>query len=123
MAQQVPPHHLLAFGWLLVNENDNLTLKERQHGVRVGAGQPPLLVHARPLRGRRDGAAVIGDGDVAQPALPRGIDHVFDGVAAIVNDKDVAPDGATFEDGYRNAVICDAILKSSEEGRKVSIEF
>src|SRR3954451_12060757 len=45
-AQQVPPHHLLAFEWLLVNKNNNLTLKERQQGVRVGAGQPPLLVHA-----------------------------------------------------------------------------
>jgi predicted dehydrogenase len=29
----------------------------------------------------------------------------------IVNDKDVAPYGATFEDGYRAAVICDAILE------------
>jgi len=32
---------------------------------------------------------------------------------AIVNDKSVAPYGATFEDGYKNAVICDAILKSA----------
>ena len=34
------------------------------------------------------------------------ITHLLD---CIVNDKDVAPLGATFEDGYRNAVICDAI--------------
>jgi len=31
----------------------------------------------------------------------------------IVNKKNVAPYGATFEDGYRAAVICDAILESA----------
>ena len=48
------------------------------------------------------------------------IAHLLD---AIVNDKDVAPLGATFEDGYRNAVICDAILESAREGRRVRIEY
>ena len=46
--------------------------------------------------------------------------HLLD---AIVNDKDVAPLGATFEDGYRNAVICDAILQSAAEGRRVEISY
>jgi predicted dehydrogenase len=41
----------------------------------------------------------------------------------IVNDKDVAPDGATFEDGYRAAVICDAILESADTKRRVDIEY
>jgi len=48
------------------------------------------------------------------------ITHLLD---AIVNDKDVAPYGATFRDGYRNAVICDAILQSAAEGRRVGIEY
>ena len=48
------------------------------------------------------------------------INHLLD---AIVNKKDVAPYGATFEDGYRNAVICDAILESAESGRRVSIKY
>ena len=48
------------------------------------------------------------------------ITHLLD---AIVNDKDVAPYGATFRDGYRNAVICDAILQSASEGRRVGIEY
>jgi predicted dehydrogenase len=48
------------------------------------------------------------------------IAHLLD---AIVNDKDVAPYGATFEDGYRNAVICDAIAQSSQEGRRVAIKY
>ena len=46
--------------------------------------------------------------------------HLID---AIVNNKDVAPYGATFEDGYRNAVITDAIQQSAQEGRRVSINY
>ena len=46
--------------------------------------------------------------------------HLLD---AIVNDKDVAPYGATFEDGYRNAVICDAIVESARAGRRVEIAY
>jgi predicted dehydrogenase len=46
--------------------------------------------------------------------------HLLD---AIVNNKDIAPYGATFEDGYRNAVICDAILQSAAEGRRVDVKY
>lgn len=46
--------------------------------------------------------------------------HFFD---AIVNDKDVAPYGATFVDGYRNNVICDAITESAQTGRMVDIRY
>jgi len=46
------------------------------------------------------------------------IAHLLD---AIANDRDVAPLGATFEDGYRAAVICDAILESAREGRRVEV--
>jgi predicted dehydrogenase len=48
------------------------------------------------------------------------INHLLD---AIVNNKDVAPYGATFEDGYKNAVICDAILESAESGRRVDVTY
>ncbi len=48
------------------------------------------------------------------------INHLLD---AIANDKDVAPYGATFEDGYKNAVICDAILEAAESGRRVDIKY
>jgi hypothetical protein len=30
---------------------------------------------------------------------------------------------ATFEDGYRAAVVCDAMLESAETGRKKYIEY
>jgi predicted dehydrogenase len=46
--------------------------------------------------------------------------HFFN---AMVNDVDVAPWGADFVDGYRNAVICDAIGESSETGRIVDIKY
>ena len=40
-------------------------------------------------------------------------------LGAVVNNKDVGPDCATFEDGYRNAVICDAITEAARSGRRV----
>jgi predicted dehydrogenase len=48
------------------------------------------------------------------------IAHLLD---AIVNNKDVAPYGATFEDGYKNAVICDAIIKSAQTERQAIIKY
>ena len=48
------------------------------------------------------------------------IAHLLD---AIVNDKPVAPYGATFEDGYKCAVICDAILTSARTGKSVNIKY
>lgn len=39
--------------------------------------------------------------------------HLLD---AIVNDTEVAPYAADFEDGYRAAVICDAVLESAASG-------
>jgi predicted dehydrogenase len=46
--------------------------------------------------------------------------HLLD---CIVNKKEVAPLAATFEDGYRNAVICDAILESAATRRQVDITY
>lgn len=48
------------------------------------------------------------------------INHLLD---AIVNNKSVAPFGADFTDGYRNAVICDAILQSAESGQRVDVKY
>jgi predicted dehydrogenase len=47
--------------------------------------------------------------------------HHFFG--AIFGKNAVAPWGATFEDGYRNAVICDAIVESARSGRVVDIKY
>lgn len=48
------------------------------------------------------------------------ITHLLD---CIVNDGDVAPIGADFVDGYRNAVICDAILESAANRRQVDCVY
>jgi len=48
------------------------------------------------------------------------ITHLLD---CIVNDKPVAPIGADFEDGYRCAVICDAILESAASKRQVDCKY
>ena len=44
-------------------------------------------------------------------------------LAAIKNGTDVAPYGATFEDGYRAAEVCDAIVRSSASGRRETITY
>jgi predicted dehydrogenase len=48
------------------------------------------------------------------------IHHLLD---AIANDTDVAPYGATFEDGYRAAEVCDAIVRSSDGGERVAVSY
>ncbi|MFO7634808.1 MAG: Gfo/Idh/MocA family oxidoreductase [Caldilinea sp.] len=48
------------------------------------------------------------------------ITHLLD---CIVNDKPVAPIGADFEDGYRCAVVCDAILDSAASKRQVDCKY
>jgi predicted dehydrogenase len=48
------------------------------------------------------------------------INHLLE---AIVHDQPVGPHGATFEDGYRCAVVCDAIVESSQSGRRVDIAY
>jgi predicted dehydrogenase len=42
-------------------------------------------------------------------------------LGAVVGQHDVAPIGATFKDGYKAAVICDAILESAQNGGRVPI--
>jgi predicted dehydrogenase len=42
---------------------------------------------------------------------------------AIAGGGSVAPHGATFEDGYRVAEVCDAVLRSAESERKKVIEY
>ncbi len=41
----------------------------------------------------------------------------------IVNNKEVGPYGATFEDGYRAACICDAIVESANTRRQVDVKY
>ena len=51
------------------------------------------------------------------------INEVYHFLNCIVKDEDVAPIGATFEDGYRCNVIMDAILESARTGRRVHVAY
>ena len=44
-------------------------------------------------------------------------------LSAIRNDTEVAPYGATFEDGYRAAEVCDAIVRSSDGGARETVTY
>lgn len=44
-------------------------------------------------------------------------------LTAIREDTEVGPHGATFEDGYRCAEICDAIVRSSETGQRQELVY
>jgi predicted dehydrogenase len=44
-------------------------------------------------------------------------------LTAIRDDSDVAPHGATLEDGYRAAEICDAMLRSAEQGGREQVNY
>jgi predicted dehydrogenase len=46
------------------------------------------------------------------------VGHLFE---AIAGEHDVAPHGATFEDGYRCAEVIEAILRSAESGRREEV--
>jgi predicted dehydrogenase len=59
---------------------------------------------------------IIGWGDTFVHEL-----HHF--LAAVAGQGEVAPYGATFEDGYRAAEICDAMVRSSESGTREPIAY
>ena len=44
-------------------------------------------------------------------------------LTAIRDDADVAPHGATLEDGYRAAEVCDAMLRSAEGGGREAVAY
>jgi predicted dehydrogenase len=48
------------------------------------------------------------------------LNHFFE---SIVKKTPVAPYGADFEDGYRNAVICDAIVESARGKKQIDIKY
>ncbi len=51
------------------------------------------------------------------------VNEIYHFVEAAVGQKDAGPYGATFEDGYRTAVVCDAIAESARTGRRIPIRY
>ena len=81
----------------------------------------------RPPRDPRDGRATTRTGAAGgRPAHSLGWDaslvhELGHFLTAIAGGTPAAPLGATFEDGYRCAVVCDAILEAARTGRRVAI--
>src|SRR3954447_7592698 len=46
--------------------------------------------------------------------------HLLD---AIAGEGEVAPHGASFEDGYRAAEVCDAVLRAAESGTRETVRY
>ena len=86
--------------------------KETQgfHRVSVTEGYHPFISNWWPH------GHIIG----WEHAMVHEVNHLLD---CIVNDRDVAPLGATFEDGYRCAVVCDAILDSARTRKHVDCKY
>jgi predicted dehydrogenase len=86
--------------------------KETQgfHRVSVTEGYHPFISNWWPH------GHIIG----WEHAMVHEVNHLLD---CIVNDKDVAPLGATFEDGYRCAVVCDAVVESAAKKKHVDCKY
>ena len=50
------------------------------------------------------------------------VNEWYDFLSAVIEGHPVPPHQATFDDGLRAAVVCDAILASARDGRRVSIQ-
>ena len=59
---------------------------------------------------------IIGWGDTF-------VHEIYHLLRAIAEDGEIAPYGATFEDGYRAAEVCDAIVRSSESGKREAVSY
>jgi predicted dehydrogenase len=51
------------------------------------------------------------------------LNEIYHFLGCVVNDKDVGPIGATFEDGYKCNVIMDALAESASSGKRVTIQY
>ncbi|MCC6856731.1 MAG: gfo/Idh/MocA family oxidoreductase, partial [Microbacteriaceae bacterium] len=116
-------------GWEINGARGSLAFDlERPSELRVyfADGSVPEAV------GFQDVSVTEADHPFAKAWWPRG--HVIGWEHAHVNelnhlleciarDTPVGPYGATFEDGYRNAVICDAVQESAQRGVRVAVSY
>jgi len=55
-----------------------------------------------------------------EDAMVHEVHHLL---TCIAENRNVWPHGATFEDGYRAAEVCDAILRSAQRGRREIVRY
>jgi predicted dehydrogenase len=61
------------------------------------------------------------------PGHTVGWEHSFahqwrDFLTAVIDDRPLPPEQASFEDGYQAAVLCDAVITAATEKRRVTID-
>ena len=109
-------------------------LEDPNHLLVYSDEAPPPDVHGfvPPTRGFASVSVTTGAHPLQTIYLPPGHNagweyghvhalHHF--VECVVDDKPVAPYGATFEDGYRVQVIMDAVTRSSRTGRRIDLTY
>ena len=116
-------------GWEINGSNGSLAFDlERLNELRVylADGAVPEAV------GFQDVSVTEAEHPFAKVWWPRGhivgwehahINELYHMIEAIALDNEVAPYGATFEDGYRNVVVCEAIAESAETGRRAPVRY
>jgi predicted dehydrogenase len=101
----------LAFRLDRLNELEVITERKQSRRVEVTDPSHPLMDLWWPAPGH-----TIGWGD----SFVHELRHL---ISAVCNGGSVRPHGADFEDGYRCAEVCDAILRAAESGKREAVEY
>jgi predicted dehydrogenase len=101
----------LSFDLDRLNELELITERKRPRRLDVTDPTHPFMELWWPLPGHG-----IGWGD----SFTHELRHL---IAAVAGDGSVRPHGADFEDGYRAAEVCDAILRSASGGQVEPVEY
>ena len=109
-----------------------LTPIQQREAVAHREREPAGLAHGDRAQGFRSVLVSEADHPFWQHWWPHGHiigwEHTFvhelhHFLSAIADDGEVGPHGATFEDGYRAAEVCDAIVRSAESGRREVVAY
>jgi predicted dehydrogenase len=102
-----------SLGFRIERLNELELIRERKQVRRIDVTDPsdPFMDCWWPAPGH-----AIGWGD----SFTHELQHL---IAAVTGEAEIRPHGADFEDGYRCAEVCDAILRSADTGRREAIEY
>jgi predicted dehydrogenase len=101
----------LSFDAARLNELEVVTRRKETRRIEVTDPRHPFMELWWPAPGH-----AIGWGD----SFTHELRHM---TAAVAGEADVRPYGADFEDGYRCAEVCDAILRAAETGARQPVEY
>jgi predicted dehydrogenase len=101
----------LSFDVDRLNELEVVTRRKETRHIEVTGPRHPFMELWWPAPGH-----AIGWGD----SFTHELRHL---IAAVMGEGTVRPYGADFEDGYRCAEVCDAILRAAETGVRQTVEY